>query len=114
MVLDIRNTYLKQPFEQIPIEVNFGSLNVLPKGAKEIISANVSAKKWKRTQPDDVTDAPDILVSDTPTILNPTKCKVRFHVKNGISGYDYQVTLKVTFDSGAKLEEEVHIRVSER
>lgn len=114
MIPDFRNTYVKQPFEQIPIEVNFGSLTTLPKGAKEITLTSLAAKKWKRTYPDEVTDAPELLVSNTATILPPTKCKVRFHIQNGIDGFDYQVTLKVTFDNGAKLEEEVHVRVSER
>lgn len=114
MTLDLRNTYTKQPSEEIPIEINFGSLTVLPKGSKEIVSGNLSAKKWKRTFPDDVTDAPEILSSTTPTILSPSKCKVRFHIKNGIDGYNYQVTLRVTFDNGAKLEEEIHVRVVER
>lgn len=114
MTLDLRNNYIKQPSEQIPIEMNFGSLHILPKGAKEIVSGTLSAKKWKRTIPEEVSDAPEILVSTTPTILPPTKCKVRFHIKNGIDGYNYQVTLMVTFDNGAKLEEEVHVRVVER
>jgi hypothetical protein len=114
MTLDLRNTYIKQPSEQIPIDINFGALHVLPKGAKEILSGSLSATKWKRTIPEEVSDAPEILVSTTPEILPPTRCKVRFHIKNGIDGYNYQVTLRVTFDNGAKLEEEVHVRVVER
>lgn len=114
MTLDLRNNYIKQPSEQIPIEINFGSLHILPKGAKEIVSGSLAAKKWKRTIPEEVTNAPEILQSASPTILPPTRCKVRFHIKDGIDGYNYQVTLKVTFDNGAKLEEEVHIRVVER
>lgn len=114
MTLDLRNNYIKQPSEQIPIELNFGSLNVLPKGAKEIVSGSLTATKWKRALPDEVSDAPEILDSTTPTILPPTRCKVRFHIKNGIDGYNYQVTLRVTFDNGAKLEEEVYVRVVER
>lgn len=113
-LLDLKNSYIKQPSEEIPIELNFGSLSVLPRGAKEIISAQLSARKWKRTQPDNVENAPEILASTSGTILNPTKCRVRFHVKSGIDGYDYQVTVKVNFDNGAKLEEEVHVRVVER
>lgn len=114
MTLDLLNTYIKQPSEEIPIEVNFGSLSVLPKGAKEIVSATVTAKKWKRTEPNSVEEAPEFLVSSTPAILSPTNCKVRFRVKNGIDGYNYQITVFVTFDNGAKLEEEVHVRVSDR
>lgn len=114
MTLDLSNTYIKQPSEELPIEVNFGSLSILPRGAKEIISATLSAKKWKRTLPDSVEAAPEFLVSQTPVILNPTKCKVQFRVKDGIDGYNYQVTVLVTFDNGVKLEEEVHVRVIER
>lgn len=112
--LDIKNTYIKQPSEEIPIEVNFGSLSVLPRGAKEIVSSTLSAQKWKRTHSENVEVAPEILVSSTPTILSPTNCKVQFRVKNGIDGYDYQVTVRVTFDNGVKLEEEVYVRVIER
>lgn len=114
MTLDLKNTYIKQPSEQIPIEVNFGSLSVLPRGAKEITTATITAKKWHRTLPQTVTDAPEFLDQSTLTILNPTKCKVRFHVRDGLDGYNYQVTLKVTFDNGAKLEEEVQVHVIER
>jgi hypothetical protein len=114
MTLDLSNTYIKQPSEIIPIQVNFGSLSVLPRGAKEIISATATAKKWKRTQPDIVENAPEFLDSSTPAILTPTRCKVEFRVKDGIDGYNYQVTVRVTFDNGAKLEEEVQVRVIER
>lgn len=114
MTLDLSNTYIKQPSEELPIEVNFGSLSVLPRGAKEITSSTVVCKKWKRTLPDIVEPAPEFLVSSTPTILSPTRCKVQFRVKNGIDGYNYQVTVRVTFDNGAKLEEEVYVRVIER
>jgi hypothetical protein len=114
MTLDIKNTYTKQPSEEIPIEVNFGSLSVLPRGAKEILSSSLICKKWKRTQPDNVETAPEFLVSPTPTILPPTKCKVQFRIKDGIDGYNYQITVRVTFDNGAKMEEEVYVRVIER
>jgi len=115
MVNDLRNTYTKQPFEQLPIDVNFGSLTVLPRGAKEIVASVALAKKWKRTSPDSPEDATsEFLDSSTPQILAPNNCKVRVQVKGGISGYDYQVTVRVTFDNGAKLEEELYIRVQER
>lgn len=113
-MLDIKNSYIKQPFERIPIELNFGSLTVLPRGAKEITQATLSAKKWKRSLPDVVEDAPEVLVSTTATILSPTNCRIRFHIQSGTDGYNYQVTARVTFDNGAKLEEEVHVRVVER
>lgn len=113
-MLDIKNSYIKQPFERIPIELDFGSLTVLPRGAKEIITATLSAKKWRRSLPDIVEDAAEVLVSTTASILSPTKCRIRFHIRDGIDGYNYQVSARVTFDNGAKLEEEVHVRVVER
>lgn len=117
-------THIKQPAEVLPIDVSFGKLHVLPRGAKEIVSAEVSAKKWRRKFPDDVTLANDFIVpasSEGPsipelpgiTILNPNKTSVRFAVQGGESGYDYEVTVLVTFDNGAKLEEEVFVRVRE-
>lgn len=114
MVLDLSNVYIKQPNEELPIEVNFGSLSVLPRGAKEIVSASASAKKWKRTHPESVESAPEFLVSSTPTILPPTNCKIQFRVKDGTDGYNYQITVDVTFDNGVKMEEEVYVRVIER
>jgi len=97
------------------LEVNFGSLSILPRGANQIVSSSASAKKWKRTESDNKQDATiEFLVSSTPDILPPTNCKVRLSVKDGTSGYDYQVTVRVTFDSGAKLEEELFIRVMDR
>lgn len=114
MIPDLRNSYIKQPSEQIPIEVNFGSLSILPRGAKEIISTNAISKRRKRSNPDIVEPAPEFLVSATPTILTPTRCKIRFYVMGGQDGYDYQVTVQATFDTGAQLEEEIHVRVVER
>lgn len=114
LISDLKNTYFKQPGEQLPIEVSFGSLSVLPKGAKEIVSTNLSAKKWKRTDPQNVENAPEILDAAGATIVGPSKCRVRFQVKGGSDGYNYQVTLTATFDNGARLEEEIHIRVVER
>jgi hypothetical protein len=115
-------THIKQPAERLPIDVSFGKLHVLPRGAKEIISAEVSAKRWPRRSPDDVEIANDFLSTSNPqteetipavTILNPHKTSVRFVVEGGESGYDYEVTVLVTFDNGAKLEEEVFVRVRE-
>ena len=114
LISDLKNTYIKQPAEQIPIEISFGSLSVLPKGANEIVSTNVSAKKWKRTEPQNVENAPEILDVAGAAIVGPSKCRVRFQIKGGSDGYNYQVTLIATFDNGAKLEEEIHIRVVER
>jgi hypothetical protein len=119
MASELRNTFIKQPYEVLPLEVNFGSLTVLPKGAKYIELASASAKKWKRSEPDTIQDATNeflVLENQTPkvAILSPSKCKIRLHVNGGDNGYDYQVTVRVRFDSGAQLEEELYIRVTER
>lgn len=115
-------THIKQPAEILPIDVSFGKLHVLPRGAKEIVSAQVSAKRWQRKFLDTTEPANDFIVHTTPesgsgvpaiTILNPNKTSVRFAVQGGQSGYDYEVTVLVTFDNGAKLEEEVFVRVRE-
>lgn len=115
-------THIKQPSERLPVDVSFGKLHVLPRGAKEIISAEVSAKRWPRKFPGDVEIANNFVASSDPhtgdsipsvTILNPNKTSVRFVVEGGESGYDYEVTVLVTFDNGAKLEEEVFVRVRE-
>lgn len=115
MVIGIaqRIQHNKQPFEVLPIDVNFGKLSDLPRGASEIVTATATAKKWKRTQSEPKTDAPEILESPNPTILPPYKTKVRLVIQGGEDNYDYQVTVRVTFDNGAKLEEEIFVRVRE-
>jgi hypothetical protein len=112
---EFKNTFIKQPYERLPIDVNFGSLTILPKGATKIVAASATAKKWKRMDPENIQDATaEFLVSATPTILASTKRKVRVDVTGGVDGFDYQVTVRVEFDNGAKLEEELFIRVTER
>ena len=106
-------THIKQPAEVLPIDVSFGKLHILPRGAKEIVSAQASAKKWPRKFINESESANDFLVSTTPVILSPNKTTVRTTVTGGQPGWDYQVTILVTFDNGAKLEEEVFIRVRE-
>ena len=106
-------THIKQPAEVVPIEISFGKLHILPRGAKEIISAQATAKRWKRKFPDVVEEANSFLVSTEPTILNPNKTSVRVSVTGGEDNYDYQVSILVTFNNGAKLEEEVFVRVRE-
>lgn len=115
-------THIKQPAERLPIDVSFGKLHVLPRGAKEIISAEVSAKRWPRKLPNEIELANNFIAHTNPqtgqttpavTILDPNKTSVRFVVEGGESGYDYEVTVLVTFDNGAKLEEEVFVRVRE-
>lgn len=119
MASELRNTFIKQPYEVLPLEVNFGSLTILPKGATFIETASATAKKWKRSDPDNVEDATNeflVLENQSPkvAILAPSRCKIRLHVNGGTTGYDYQVTVRVRFDSGAQLEEELYIRVMER
>lgn len=118
-------THIKQPAEVLPIDIGFGKLHILPRGASEIVLAEVSAKRWRRRFPDDieVVDVEDFFVTklsipENPAeadveILAPNNTSVRFAVKGGEAGYDYEVTLLVTFDNGAKLEEEVFVRVRE-
>lgn len=117
MAFDRRRQDTKQPYEEWPTEVSFGynggSFN-LPPGSKEIVSASASAVKWHRRDPDNKTNASlEILQSTTPIIINPGKTKVRIHIKGGVHDHDYQITVKVQFDNGAKLEEELLIRVRE-
>jgi hypothetical protein len=111
-VLNI-NSYIKQPNEVLPIELSFGKLHILPKGASEITDAVASVKRWKRKFPEIIESKNDFLISTTPTILPPNKTKIMITVHGGDSGYDYQVTVLVTFDNGAKLEEDIFVRVRE-
>lgn len=106
-------SHIKQPNEVLPIDVGFGKLHVLPKGAKEIISATATAKRWKRKFPNDVESADTFLVSTTPSILSPHKTSVRVIATGGEHDYDYQITVLVTFDNLAKLEQEIFVRVRE-
>lgn len=108
-----RIQYNKQPFEVLPIDVNFGKLTDIPPGATEIVNASVTAQKWRRTFPDSKELANDFLASLSPSILPPYKTKVRVVVQGGENDYDYQVTVRVEFDNGAKLEEEIFVRVRE-
>jgi len=117
MAFDRRRQDNKQPYEEWPIEVSFGhsggSFN-LPPGSKEIVSSTASAVKWQRRDPDNKSDATlEILQSSIPVIINPGKTKLVVLVKGGIHDYDYQITIRVVFDNGAKLEEELLIRVRE-
>jgi hypothetical protein len=105
-------TYLKQPSEILPIEVSFAKLHVLPRGAKEIIEATVDVKRWKRKFPDDVETVSNFLYEE-PKILLPNKTKIGIVIHGGEDGYDYQLSLLVTFDNNIKLEEEIFVRVRE-
>lgn len=117
MAFDRRNQDTKQPYEEWPTEISFGYSGGsfhLPPGAKEIVSASASAVKWHRQDVNNKSDATlEILQSATPVIVLPGKTKVRIHIKGGTDNYDYQITVKTVFDNGAKLEEELLIRVRE-
>jgi len=110
-------THIKQPSEILPIDISFGKLHILPRGATKIVSAEVSAKRWQRKFPDTVQSANDFIVPNAGVpqiqIVGPNNTTVRFSVQGGESGYDYEATVLVTFDNGAKLEEEVFVRVRE-
>ena len=105
---------VKQPYEEWPIDLDFGRSFSLPPGARGIIACEAFAIKWQRRIPDVKTDATEeILQSTTPIILPPNKTAVRIHVKGGLNDHDYQITVRVEFDNGSKLEEELFIRVRE-
>lgn len=114
--MERRKLLQKQPYEQWDLDINFGGpLKELPPGASYIVSNSLSAVKWPRKQPNNKTPATlEILLSDEGVILEPSKLKVRIHVKGGLDSYDYQITTKVVFDNGAKLEDELYIRVKEK
>lgn len=105
--------YTKRPDEVLPIEIGFGKLHVLPRGATKIVSATASAKRWKRKFPQNVEGANDFLVSTTPSILPPGETTVRVVTTGGLDGYDYVISLRVTFDNSAVLEDEIYVRVKE-
>jgi len=104
---------IKQPNEILSVDISFGKLHVLPRGAKEITEATASAIKWKRKVPNETSEANDFLVSTTPTILTPNKTSVRVLLTGGTDNYDYKVTVLVTFDNSTKLEREIFVRVRE-
>lgn len=107
----------KQPTEEFPIDVNFGS--AVPLGSTELVSAIASAVKWPRRQPNNKTPATlEIMLSDTPVLVGNDcggpKLRARILLKGGISDYEYQITTIGIFDNGAKLEHELFVRVKER
>jgi len=107
-----RQQHDKQPNEEYPIDINFGP--ALPLGATELVSAIASAVKWPRRRPTEITEATsEILLSDTAIILNPPYIRARIFLKGGTDNYDYKITILGNFDNGAKLEEELYVRVRE-
>jgi len=105
--------YIKRPDEILPIEIGFGKLHILPRGATKITAATASAKRWKRKFPQNVEGANDFLTSTTPAILTPNETTVRITTTGGLDGYDYVISLRVTFDNNAVLEDEIYVRVKE-
>lgn len=103
--------YIKRPDEVLPIDISFGKLHVLPRGATKITSASASVKRWKRKTPDKMEGANDFLVSTTPIILSPSKTSVRVTTTGGLDGYDYGITLVITFDNNVILEDTIYVRV---
>jgi hypothetical protein len=113
----LREQFEKQPSEEYPFDINFGT--AIPLGATELISAVASAVKWPRRHPKQITDATtEILFSDTPilvgNICDGPKTRARILVINGLDQYDYKITVIGTFDNGAKLEEDIYFRVREK
>lgn len=117
MAFDRRRQETKQPYEEWPIDINFGFNGgsfTMPPGATKIVAAEASATKWQRRVPDVKSDATsEILRSPTPIILAPSKTKLRVQIFGGDHDYDYQITVRAEFDNGSKLEEEFYIRVRE-
>lgn len=112
-ISNLISAHLKQPSEVLPIDISFGKLHVLPRGATEIVYADAGAVRWKRKFPNEVESADTFLVSTTPTILSPNNTTVRIVVAGGETDYDYKVSVVVRFDNDAILEEEVFVRVRE-
>jgi hypothetical protein len=117
MAFDRRRQETKQPYEEWPTEISFGYSGgafYLPPGANQIVSSEAFAVKWHRRDSDNKTDASlEILQSTTPIIINPGRTKLVILIKGGMHDYDYQITIRVVFDNGTKLEEELLIRVRE-
>lgn len=112
MAIDRRKQFVKQPAEEYPIDINFGQAT--PLGADEITSATASAVKWPRKFPNQITPAStEILLSTTAVIVTPSKVKARIHVKGGTDDYEYKITVLALWNNGAKLEEEIFVRVRE-
>ena len=112
-----RNFDEKQPWECWDIDVNFGP--ALPLSANQLVSAEAFAIRWLRKKPSVTEDATSEILQSPVPVLIPGPCgepplKARVIIKDGTDGYDYQITVRGTFDSGMKLEEEIFIRIKER
>lgn len=115
MGIDRRYSFNKQPSEEFDIDIKYPRIYFnFPPSAKEIVSSQASAIKWPRRNVSDKSNATsEILFSDTPVIINPTKRIVRIRVIGGETNYDYKITVKSTFDDGTKVEREIYLRVRE-
>jgi hypothetical protein len=117
MAIDRRISFSKQPYEEFDIDIDFA--NASPLSSLNLISATATAIKFPRKIPNDKTNATsEILLSPNGVVLGDADdcgCGqiVRFRIYGGLSGYDYQITIKAVFDDNSKLEEEIFLRIRE-
>lgn len=111
MAIDRRKPFIKQPSEEYDVDVDFN--DVVPLGADVILSGTATAVKWPRKQPDNKTAGPEILLSGTTVTVGKYNTKARIHIMGGVDDFDYQITVKVIWNNGARLEEELMVRVRE-
>ena len=105
-----RKQFEKQPSEEYPIDVNFEPSK--PLGSAQLVSASAVVIKWPRRRPEEISDATnEVLQSSEAILIAPHYLKARFFLKNGIHNYDYKLTVIGVFDNGAKLEEDLSIRI---
>jgi hypothetical protein len=107
----------KQPSETFPIDINFNP--AMPLGSIGLASATVSAVKWPRRRPTEITNATsELLFSTNALIIEPPcgmpKTRARIVLQNGTHDFDYKVTILGVFESGATLETEIFVRVRGR
>lgn len=115
MKSDRRNPFIKQPSEEFDIDIEFDGFGALPVGADRIVSGTVEAIGWERKNPQITSDATSEILFSTNIVPAGTYFrKARFRVIGGEDDHEYKITVKVTFDNGAKLEEEVFMRVKEK
>jgi hypothetical protein len=112
MAADRRKQFDKQPSEEYNIDIDFN--DVVPLGADQLVSGVASAVKWPRKQPTNKSSATSEILTSTGVIpVGRYYRKARFRVYGGVDGYEYQITIRVVWDNGEKLEEEVFVRVRE-
>lgn len=115
MAIETRKIIDKQPFDKFPVDIQFSPKNKINYNLGEITDSEASAIKWHKDNISATSDATsEILQSNIPTILSPNNTSIRLWVKDGTNNYDYKITISVTFDTGAKLQDEIYIRVREK